>query len=100
MKRDLNKDERKLTEKGIERKKKEIKEAEEAIEYNKQQKEFQQASWKWEEYSTPIKRKKLLKEYETAEEMANLAIKDAEHSIKEMEKHLKEGVEEKTPSMI
>ena len=93
--RKLNKEEKELTQRGIERNREALKELKFNQEYNKQQRKFQEQTWKWEEYSKPIKRELLISEYDKTEKKIELEIKEKEEGIKEMEKHLKQGVTEK-----
>ena len=107
MKRELTEEEEKMTKKGIKKLQKEIDEATESLEYNIMQQKYQLAVWKyedaqaeWKNYSDPVKRKKVVENYEKAEKEANLIIESSKKTIEQMNNQLKSGVEIKKPSGV
>jgi len=95
--RQLNSEEKELTEKGIERLKKEVKELEENLEYNIALKFKEDYLRKFDDKWREVLRNRKDREDNKILKLMETEIKEKKKSIKEMEKHISEGVEEKKP---
>lgn len=100
MKRELDETEKKLCKKGIEKRKREIEDLEEAIMVNNRHREFTMAQRDYEDSLKPYNRKVEDKNHiikmKTYEEKLELAKLD----LKNLKKQLKEGVEVKNPTGV
>jgi len=100
MKRKLTKTEKTLTEKGIERRKKQISSAKENLKVYERQEEFLKTKREYEDYVRPFNRKAEDKAMTDAIEKLTSDIDLAEKDIESMTKHLKEGVEVTQPTGV
>ena len=100
MKRKLTEEEKKLTLSGIRTKKNEILDLKEALSANQAEFSYVKSGWKYEDETRDFSRKGKTKQYENTISLLKEQIAAAEYSISEMEKHLKEGVEQKSNSAV
>jgi len=95
--RQLNNDERELTEKGIKRMEVELKELKENLEYNKDLKSKEKFLRNFDDVWRDRLRKRKDKEDEKTLKQMKAIIDEKEKTVKQMNKHLTEGVEKKIP---
>jgi len=97
--RELTSEEKKMTEKGITKLRSEITELDQDLMVFEKQKEFIKVKREYEDYMRPYTREKQDREITDAIKHVQADIKLKQASVEEMERQLKEGVEEKN-SMV
>jgi len=99
MKRKLTNDERKRTERGVKDKQSEVAGLGEQVVILKKYRDFLKIKREYDDFARPINRKSEDKEINSKFQAAESILEAAEYSIKEMQKHLKEGIEVKGSTM-
>ena len=98
--RDLTDEEKKLTEKGIEKRKKEIEKLETAIKIITVQKEYVEAKRKYEDFMRPYNRDEQDTEITQALDSKEKEIQLAKEDIERLDSNLIKGVEVKNPTGV